>query len=307
MTKFAYFRGEIIPLAEAKLGIMNNTLNYGTGVFEGMRAYWNDRDEQMYIFRMREHYERLAKSCRIMMLNLPMSVPELCDLTVEVVRRNEPREDTYIRPLAYKESDLVRLRLDDIPDGFFIYTTPFGKYLPQEQGIRCTISTWRRLDDNALPARAKVVGAYANSALIKSQAALDGYDEAIVLTHDGHVSEGSSENVFLVTGGKLVTPTVTDNILVGITRNTIIELAREELGIDVVERQIGRTELYTADEAFLTGSAAEVTPVGEIEHRKVGDGNPGPVTMRLQELYLRAVRGQLERHQDWITPVYPRG
>lgn len=306
MANFAYFRGEYVPLAEAKLGIMNHALNYGTGVFEGIRAYWNEQDEQMYLFRMREHYERLDRSCRILTMKLPHSIPELCDITVELLRRNAPREDIYVRPLVYKDSELVGVRLHGLPDGFFIYTAPFGKYLPPGRGIRCCVSSWRRIDDNAIPARGKVTGLYVNSALIKSEAMEDGYDEAIVLNQDGHVCEGSAENVFLVMDGKMATPPVTENILVGITRNTVIQLAREELGLEVVERQIDRTELYIADEIILTGTAAEVTPVGEVDRRKIGDGNVGPVATKLQELYSKAVRGQLDKYRDWVTPVYPK-
>ncbi|MBI4316897.1 MAG: branched-chain amino acid transaminase [Chloroflexi bacterium] len=304
-NRYAYFRGEIVPLAEAKIGVMNHTFNYGTGVFEGIRGYWNEDEGQLYLFRMRDHYERLERSCRILTMSLPKSIDELCDITLEVVRRSGHREDCYVRPLVYKESELVGVRLHSLADGFLIYTSPFGAYLPPDRGIRCHISTWRRIDDNAIPARAKVTGLYVNSALTKSEAMENGYDEGIVLTNEGHVSEGSAENIFLVEKNTLITPPVSDNILVGITRNTVMQLAKEEFGIETIERVIDRTELYVADEVLLTGSAAEVTPVVEIDRRKVGNGQVGPIAAKLQALYSKLIRGKVSKYKEWCTPVYP--
>ncbi|MCL5264992.1 MAG: branched-chain amino acid transaminase [Chloroflexi bacterium] len=306
MSTYAYFRGEIVPLGEAKIGVMNHTFNYGTGVFEGVRGYWNEDEQQLYLFRLKEHYERMQRSCRILTMALPFDIPKLIEVTVELVRRNEHREDCYVRPLAYKDSELIGVRLHSLPDEFLIYTAPFGKYLPPGGGIRCCTSSWRRIDDNAIPGRAKVTGLYVNSALSKSEAMLDGYDEAIVLTHSGFVSEGSAENIFIVVDGKLITPPASENILVGVTRNTVIQLAKEEAGIETIERSIARTELYSADEVILTGSAAEVTPVGEIDRRPIGNGGVGPVATRLQELYSRVVRGQVDRYAEWCTPVYTK-
>lgn len=306
MSTYAYFNGEIVPLGDAKIGIMNHTFNYGTGVFEGVRGYWNGKEEQLYLFRLKEHYERLQRSCRIMTMALPFDIPKLCDITVDITRRNAHREDCYVRPLAYKDSELIGVRLHQLNDAFLIYTAPFGKYLPPDRGIRCCVSSWRRIDDNAIPGRAKVTGLYVNSALSKSEAMLDGYDEAIVLTQSGTVSEGSAENVFIVVDGKLITPPASDNILVGVTRNTVIQVAREQLGIETIERSIGRAELYSADEVILTGSAAEVTPVSEIDRRPIGSGGVGPVAAKLQETYLSIVRGEVEIYREWCTPVYPK-
>lgn len=306
MSKYAYFKGEFVPLSEAKIGVMNHTFNYGTGVFEGVRGYWNEQEGQLYIFRLAEHYERMQRSCHILTMCLPFDIPKMCEITVELVRRNEHREDCYIRPLAYKDSDLIGVRLHGLSDAFLIYTAPFGKYLPPDRGIRCCVSSWRRIEDNAIPGRAKVTGLYVNSALSKSEAMLDGYDEAIVLTQSGFVSEGSAENIFIVVDGTLITPPPSENILVGITRNTVIQLAREEFGIPVIERSIARTELYAADEVILTGSAAEVTPVAEIDRRPIGNGGVGPIAAKLQELYSRIVRGQVPKYREWCTPVYSK-
>ncbi|MCL5961234.1 MAG: branched-chain amino acid transaminase [Chloroflexi bacterium] len=303
-TRYAYFQGKIVPLEEAKISVVTHAFNYGTAVFEGIRAYWNEEQEQLYIFRLREHFERLVDSARIMRIDLRLSVDEMCRLAVEVTQKGRSREDTYIRPLAYKSSTYVGVRLHDLEDDFLIYTAPLGVYIDIEKAIRARVSSWRRLDDNMIPARSKVTGAYANSALSKTEAALDGYDEAIVLTSDGHVSEGSAENLFVVRKGRLITPPVTENILEGITRNTSMELAREELGVEAGERQIDRTELYVADECFLCGTGAQVSAIGEIDRRKVGSGEVGPITRQLQKLYFDIVRGKVEKYRKWCTPVY---
>jgi branched-chain amino acid aminotransferase len=204
---------------------------------------------------------------------------------VELVDKNGYREDVYVRPLAYKSSQAVGVRLHDLEDDFIIFVTPFGDYLDVTKGIKCCVSSWRRIDDNMIPPRAKITGLYVNSALAKTEAFENGFDEAILLTQDGHVSEGSGENIFLVMDGRLVTPPTSDNILVGITRETVIKLAQQELGIETIERPIDRSELYVADECFLTGTAAHVTPVIEIDHRKVGSGKVGEITAKLQNLY----------------------
>jgi branched-chain amino acid aminotransferase len=248
-----------MPLSEAKIGIMTHAFHYGTACFEGIRGNWNSEEKQIYLFRVRDHFQRLKKSCHIMKISLPYSVDELCQFTVELVEKNGYREDIYVRPLAYKSSQVVGVRLHNLEDDFLMFVIPFGPYLDINKGCRCCVSTWRRIDDNMIPPRAKVTGLYVNSALAKTEAWENGFDEAILLNQYGHVSEGSGENIFLVVEGRLVTPPSSDNILVGITRNTIIELAKNELGIDTMERSIGRNELYIADECFLTGTAAHVT------------------------------------------------
>jgi len=302
--EYAFFRGAFVPIGEARLSIMAHVVNYGTGCFEGIRAYWNADDGQLYVFRLPNHYARLLRSCRILRIDLPYDVEELGEITAELLRKEEYREDVYIRPLAYKGSEGIGVRLHDLTDEFSLFAVPFGKYIPQQDGASVCVSSWRRVSDDAIPARAKVTGAYINSALSKTEAHLSGFDEAIVLTADGHVSEGSAENLFLVRDGQLVTPPVTDDILEGITRATLMELAREELGISTVERRIDRTELYTANEAFFCGTGVELTPIAEIDRRPVGDGGVGPIAGRLRDLYLSVVRGQVPKYRQWCTPVY---
>ena len=306
MPKYAFFKGQFVPIEEAKVSIMTHAFNYGTGCFEGIRAYWNEEEEQLFVFRMREHYERLHRSCRILMISLPYSVDELGEITLELLRKEGYREDTYIRPLAYKATEGIGVRLHDLEDEFALFAVPFGKYIEKEEGARVCVSSWRRISDNAVPARAKITGAYINSAFSKTQAALNGFDEAIVLNQDGHVSEGSAENLFIVRDGRLITTPVTANILEGITRATIIEIAREELGIETVERPIDRTELYVAEEAFFCGTGVQVAAIVEIDHRPVGSGKLGPIVKRIRDLYFDIVRGKVEKYRHWCTPVYPK-
>jgi branched-chain amino acid aminotransferase len=237
-------------------------------------------------------------------INLPYSVDELCQLTVELVGRNGYHEDIYVRPLAYKSSQSLGVRLHDLEDGFFMFVIPWGPYLNIEDGARCCVSSWRRIDDNMIPPRAKISGLYVNSALAKTEAWENNFDEAILLTHEGHVSEGSGENIFLVNGGKLLTPPPSDNILIGITRDSIIKLAKNELRIETIEKQVSRSELYTADECFFTGTAAHVTPIIEIDRRKIGNGEVGKITKQLQRIYLDVIRGKNPDYLDWCTPAY---
>lgn len=305
MADFAFFNKQFVPISEAKLGIMTHALHYGTACFEGIRGNWNGEEKQMYLFRVRDHYERLKKSCHIMKIDLPHTADELSQLTLELAGRNGYQEDIYIRPLAYKSAQAIGVRLHNLEDDFLMFAIPFGPYLDVTKGCKCCVSTWRRIDDNMIPPRAKVTGLYVNSALAKTEAWENGFDEAILLNHDGHVSEGSGENIFLVFEGKLVTPPSSDNILVGITRDTIMKLAKNELGIDTIERSIGRNELYVADECFLTGTAAHVTPVIEIDHRRVGEGAVGEITGKLQQLYFDIIRGKNPKYIDWCTPAYP--
>lgn len=303
MEPYAYFEGQFVPHAQAKVGIMTHALNYGTACFEGIRAYWGQ--DRFSIFRMKDHYERLGNSARILKMSLPHDVDELCRLTVELLAMNPYREDVYIRPMAYKSSEVLGVRLHNVDDGFFIFVIPFGAYLDTEKGIACCTSSWKRVDDDMIPARGKITGAYINSALAKTEAVNNGFDEAILLTRGGHVSEGSGENIFLVINGRLVTPPVYDNILVGITRQSVIEIASRELGIETDERSIDRTELYIADECFLTGTAGELAPVLSIDHRPVGSGAIGPISAKLQKLYLQVARGQRETYRPWCTFVEP--
>jgi branched-chain amino acid aminotransferase len=304
MAKFAYFKGKFVPIEEARISIMTHAFNYGTGVFEGIRGYWNDKDEQLYVFRLPEHFERFEKSCRIVKIDLGHSVQELCDLTCELLKKEEFKVDAYIRPVAYKASEVIGVKLHDLEDDFCMFAVPFGRYIEKEEGARTAVSSWRRIDDNAAPARCKITGVYINSALSKTEVMERGFDEAIVLTHDGHVSEGSAENIFLVRDGQLITPSASENILEGITRKTIMELAREEYGLDTVERQIDRSELYIADEVFFCGTGVQVAAVVEIDGRPVGDGKIGPVVEKIRNLYFDVAKGKVKKYRDWCTPVY---
>jgi branched-chain amino acid aminotransferase len=303
-TPYAFFRGEIVPTEQAKISVMTHALHYGTAVFEGIRGNWNAADDCHYLFRMREHFERLDLSSRVMMLEQRYPIDQLCDVAVELVERSGFTEDVYLRPLVYTSAEQLGVRLHNLEHDTLIFVTPFPAYLPES--ARCQTSTWRRVDDTGIPARAKVTGIYANSALAKTEANLNGFDEAIMLNVDGHVSEGSGENIFMIRRGKLITPAPADNILEGITAATVVQVAREELGIDVVERQIDRSELYVCDELFMTGTAAHLTPVVEVDRRPVGSGRPGPITSRLSTLFYDIIRGKSAKYRHWCTPARVR-
>jgi branched-chain amino acid aminotransferase len=303
-NSWIFFDGGFARYHDVRLGVMTHALHYGTGCFEGIRAYWNVRDEQLYLLQGPAHYKRLHDSAKILRMELPYTVEELIQITLALLQRNGYRTDTYVRPLLFKSVEQIGVQLHGLPDSFLIYTSPFGNYVEIEAGIRCMVSSWRRVSDGALPARAKVTGGYINSALAKSEALENGYDEAIVLSHDGHVSEGSAENLFMLKDGAFVTPPVTDDILEGITRDLLIGVIRDELGLPVVERSIDRTELYTCDELFLCGTGAQISPVIEIDHRKVGNGSVGEFTQELQQIYFGAVRGENPKYKDWSLPVY---
>jgi len=305
MPSYAFFQKQFVPLEEARMGVMTHALHYGTSIFEGIRGNWNSQQRQMYLFRLREHYERMASGCRVMMINLPYSIDELCQITVELVARCGFEEDIYIRPLAYKSSQALGVRLHDLDDDFLAFVIPWGPYLDMDKA-RCCVSSWHRPPDNVIPPQVKITGLYVNNALAKTEAISNGFDEAIMLAPDGHISEGSGENIFLVIDGKLVTPAIYNNILIGITRNTVIELAKNELGIETIYRPIDRSELYTADECFLTGTAAHLTPVAEIDHRSIGNGEIGEVTKQLQTIYASVIKGNNSRYATWCTPVYQR-
>ncbi len=292
-------------MEEAKLSVSTHAFLYGTACFEGIRGYWSEEDQDILIFRLREHYERLRDSCKILRIKPAYNVDELCRITCEVVASNGDREDVYIRPIFYKATEAIGVKLTGLADDFTVFAVPFGEYLDLSKGLRVQVSSWRHLEDNAIPMRAKVNGAYVNAALAKSEALENGYDEAVFLANDGHVSEGSAENIFLVRRGKLVTPPVTGDILEGITRATLLELAGD-LGIPVVERLVDRTELYLADEVFLAGTGAQLSPVTEVDHRTVGDGEIGPVSRQLQQLYFDVVKGRMPKYRHWCTPAAGR-
>jgi branched-chain amino acid aminotransferase len=299
-----WFEGEFVPLAEARIPVMTHGFLYGTATFEGIRAYWNEDQEQLYGLKLLEHFRRLQRSSKVLLMKLPMAPEQLVDLTVDLLRRNDFRQDTYIRPTLYKSTEAIGVRLHNLEDQLLIFAVPFGEYIAIDRGISAQVVSWRRNSDQSLPARSKIVGAYVNSAFSKTEAVLNGYDEAIVLTIDGHVSEGSAENLFLVRDGKLITPAVTDDILEGITRSALMQLAREEMGLETIVRTVDRTELYVAEETFLCGTGAQLSPVVEIDHRPVGNGEVGPITRKLAQLYFDTVRGRMPAYGDWLTPVY---
>lgn len=301
----AYFQKRIVPLEDARVGVMTHAFLYGTAVFEGVRGNWSDERGETLIFRPNEHFERLKKSAHIMHIGLPESVDQLTEICAQVVGACEFREDVYIRPIAYKSGEVIGPRLDGVESDFMCFAIPFGNYLDLDAGIRCQTSTWRRVPDTSIPARAKVNGLYVNSALAKTEAIENGFDEAIMLNDDGHVSEGSGENLVILRHGRLITPARSDNVLEGITLDSVLELARNELGMDVIERTIDRTELYIADEVFLTGTAAHISPVTEVDRRAVGSGDVGPVTKKLQALFFDIIRGRNPKYAHWLKAVKP--
>ncbi len=303
LTKHAFFEGKIIPLSEAKINIATHGFLYGTAVFGGMRAYWNEEKNRLFVFRPFDHFRRLLNSGKMMAMNIPYDEESLTQLTLDILRADDWKQDVYLRPTIYKADLGIGVRLHELKDEYCMFVIKYEKYVKNDTNAHATFSSWRRIDDNAIPARGKVAGAYANSALIKTDANRAGFDEALVLDQNGHVSEGSAMNIFMVRDGVLVTPPVTDNILEGITRRSIIELARNELGIHVVERSIDRTEVFIAEEMFMTGTAAQVVAVTRIDHRPVGAGLMGPVTTKLRLLFDDVVRAKHPKYQNWNLEV----
>ena len=299
--EFAYFEGEIIPLKEANINIRTHALQYGTACFEGIRAYELGGGE-FAVIKCEEHYQRMQKSARILGMKFPLTAKKATEKTFELLRKNKPNTGVYIRPILYKSAYEIGPRFTGIPEEMAIYMIPLGDYLDVKKGIRATISSWRRISDNALPTRAKVTGAYVNSALAKTEALLNGYDEAIFLNENGKVAEGSAENIFIVKDGVLITPPETANILEGITRNCVLEIARDE-GIPTLARDIARTELYAADEVFLCGTGAQIAWIREIDGRQIGTGQIGKVSSKVQEIYFDAVHGRSKKYQSWIDTI----
>ncbi len=303
---YCYFEGKVIPLSEAKVGILTHGFSYGTACFEGIRAYYNEEHGQLYMFRAREHYDRLHESARVLMMKLNFSPDQLVEMTSDLLRRSGISQDAYIRPSSYKASEVIGVRLHDLKDELYITVQPFGNYIDIDRALKVGVSSWRRADDNMIPARAKITGAYVNSAFAKTEALLNGFDEAIMLDSNGHVSEGSAENLFMLRNGVVYTPPVSDNILEGITRLTVMTLLRDELHVPVMERTIDRTELYVCSELILCGTGAQIAPVGSVDHRLIGNGGIGELGRELQALYFETVRGNMPKYSDWCTPVYSR-
>lgn len=304
LPKYAYFQRKIVPYSEAKVGVLTHAFNYGTAAFGGLRAYWNAEDEQLYLFRAYDHYKRFLDSARLLLMEFEETPASLTQHTLTLLQTEGLHCNTYVRPLAYKSDEVIGVKLHGLNSDISIVAIPFELYISNDTSAHATFSSWRRVDDNMIPARGKISGAYANSAFIKTDAVRAGFDEALVLNQDGHLSEGSAMNVFMVRQGVVVTPPVTDNILEGITRRTAIELLRDELGVSVVERPIDRTEVYLCDELFMTGTAAQVTAVTKVDHRLVGSGKMGPITTQLRQVFEQVVYGRHPRYRHWNTPIY---
>lgn len=305
LPNFAYFEGKIVPYSDAKVGVLTHALNYGTAVFGGMRAYWNADEEQLYLFRPLDHFRRFLNSASLLLMDFEHTPESLTQVCVDLLRKEGHRCNVYLRPLAYKADEAIGVKLHGLRNEISIVAIPFELYVANDENAHVTFSSWRRVDDNAIPARGKISGAYANSSFIKTDATRAGFDEALVLTQEGHVSEGSAMNIFMVRNGSVITPPVTENILEGITRRTVIELLYNELNLSVVERPIDRTEVYLCEEFFFTGTAAQITAVTKVDHRPIGSGAMGPITARLRGLFNDIVRGRMEKYRHWLTPVYP--
>jgi len=302
----AYFKGQIVPYQDAKVGVLTHALNYGTAVFGGIRGYWNEDEEQLYIFRPLDHYRRFLNSAKLMCMTFEHTPESLTEITKKLLQTDGYQRDVYIRPLAYKADEIIGVKLHNLTDEISIVAIPFDLYVANDTNAHVTFSSWRRVDDNAIPARGKISGAYANSAFIKTDALRAGFDEALVLTNEGHVSEGSAMNIVMIREGVAITPPVTENILEGITRRTVIELLAEELGVPVVERKIDRSEVYLCDELFFTGTAAQVTAVTQVDHRPIGSGEMGPITSQLRVVFDDIVRGRNPKYSHWNVAVFPK-
>jgi len=305
--RFAYFEGQIVPFEKATVSVMTHALNYGTAVFGGLRGYWNSEEEQLYLFRPLDHFERFLQSASLLRMTLPHTPETLTEVLRQLIQAEGYQTNCYVRPLAYKSSEMIGVKLHGVDDEITMFSIPFGSYVDdKEDGMHVGFSAWRRVDDNAIPARGKIAGSYVNSALIKSDALLAGYDEALVLTQDGHLSESSAANLFIVRRGQLITPAVNGDVLEGITRRTVIELAREELGLTVVERAIDRTEVYVADEMFMCGTGVQIAAVTQVEHRNVGTGKMGEVTRALSSVFYDVVTGRNPKYRHFLSPVYDK-
>lgn len=304
LPNYAFFNGRIVPYGEAKVGVLTHTMHYGTGVFGGLRGFWNGDEQQLFVFRPLDHFRRFLQSAKILCMDLPYSEEDLRDRLFELLRKEDLKTNCYIRPLAYFSDEIIGVRLHNLTAAVTMIAVPFGSYVENEEGLHVTVSSWRRVDDNMIPARGKITGAYVNSALAKTDAQRAGFDEAIVLNQDGHVSEGSAANTIFIRNGVACTPPVTDNILEGITRRTVIQLLREEMKIEVVERRIDRTEIYLCEEVFFCGTGVQVAAITKIDHRPVGAGRIGPIARNLRKLYFDVVSGRIPKYIGWCSPVY---
>ncbi len=301
-VEFIWKNGELIPWAEATTHVLSHSLHYGSGVFEGIRCYKDPDSEKSFIFRLHDHMERLARSCKIAQIDLPYTVDELCDATVEVIRANK-LPSCYIRPLVYRGYGVMGVDPTGAPTDVIIAVWPWDAYLGPdalENGVSVGISSWRQRSVNAIPPAMKSTASYMNSILAKMEAKAHGYAEAIMLNEAGMVCEGTGENLFIVRSGVLSTPPISDGVLEGITRDTVLCLA-DDLEIPALEESLTRSDLYIADEVFMTGSAAELTPIGSIDERVIG--KPGEITRQLQERFFAVAYGKVEEYLDWLTEI----
>lgn len=303
-----FFNGEYVPMKSANVSLATHSLHYGTGCFEGIRGNFNSETNEVCMFRLIEHYQRMHTSAKLLFIDIPYSVDALIEITVELVKKlvkkNGFKSDVYVRPYAYKsEPGLSQLDLRKVKDGFAMLTYPLGNYLDVNRALKCKISHWTRQSDNTLPTRAKLSGNYIKTAIARTDALNTGFDEAILLNEHGNIAEGSSENIFLVINGELHTPAVSEGCLPGITRETVLQFAQNDLGLRVHERTINSSEIYFANEAFFTGTAAHISPIGQVDVYKVGDGEVGPITSNLQKLYFDIIRGKNPRYMHWYTLV----
>ncbi len=300
----AYFEGKYVPIEKARVSVMTHAFNYGTGLFEGIRGYYAPDEDNVLIFKLDEHVERFVRNFNVLFMEIPETGQQIAEICTELVRRSEFREGVYIRPICYKSELSLGPTLKGVESSFCCYIIKLGDYVDIRSGLDVAVASWRRLSDNAIPCRAKSTGSYINSSLAATDAKQAGFDEAVFLREDGTVVEGSAMNLFMVIGDTLVTTPPTADILVGITRNTVMQLARDELELEVVERPIARTELYVCDEVFFSGTGAQVAPVRSVDQRVIGNGRPGPVSKKLQDVYFDVVRGKIEKYRHWCTPVY---
>jgi branched-chain amino acid aminotransferase len=301
-AKFVWMNGEFIEWDKANVPILAHALHYGTAVFEGIRAY--KTNDGLCIFRLKEHMHRLKASADAYMMSLPYSETNLCEATTTLLARNEMRDSTYIRPIAFKAEGGINLDFRKVPTWVAIAAFPFDGYFERE-GLDVCVSSWRRTGEPSVLSLAKASGHYINSVLAKVEAAQNGFDEAIFLDHRGFVSEGSGENIFIVRKETICTPPISAGILEGITRDTLCTIARDH-GLRLEERDIARGELYTCDEAFFTGTATGVMPILSIDRREIGGGRMGPLTKKMERLYSEVVCGKEQKYSHWLTPVYPK-
>lgn len=300
---YAFYQGDFVKEDDIHISIRSKAFNYGLGCFEGIRAYWDEDANQLYAFKLEDHYVRFLQSCKALNIKLPYTVEYLCNLTIELLRKNNCKTTTYIRPIAFKGSDDLGPTLNDDDDRIVIYCQPLGSYTGKT-ALNVAVTTWTRLNDNMLPPRVKATASYLNSALASLEVTSRGYDEAIFLTQTGYVCEGPGENIFMFKKGKLITPPPSDNILEGITRELVMQIAKEDLGLEVIERSITRTELYSADELFFSGTAMEVTPIIKVDDREVGNGTTSNICKDIKNIFSNLTINKIEKYSLSCTPVY---